>query len=61
MAYNHKRTVRETIAYSGTSILEFAARAGVSAEAVDRGLVSLQRVHDITGVSFEKMDELGHN
>jgi hypothetical protein len=61
MAYNHKRCVRETIAYSGTSMLEFANRAGISAERVDQGLVSLTTVHEVTGVPYEKMDELGRN
>jgi hypothetical protein len=61
MAYNHKRTVREAIAHSGTSMLEFANRAGISADAVDRGLVSLETVHKFTGVSYKKMDELGRN
>jgi len=61
MAYNHKRCLRETLAYAGTSMLEFANRQGLDPERVDQGLVSLERVQEDTGVSFEKMDELGRN
>lgn len=61
MAYNHNRMIRETIAYAGTSYLETANRLGISAEELDRGMCSLRRIHEVTGVPFEKMEELGRN
>lgn len=61
MAYNHMRTVRETLVYSGTSMLEFANRRKLDPENVDAGLVSLASVQEDTGVPYEKMDELGRN
>ena len=61
MPYDHKRCVRETLAYAGTSMLEFANRNGLSADAVDLGNVSLRTVHEDTGVSYDKMIELGRN
>lgn len=61
MAYNHGRCLRETLAYAGTSMLEFANRQGLDPDRVDQGLVSLERVQEDTGVSFEKMEELGRN
>lgn len=61
MAYNHRRTVRETLAYAGTSMLEFANRNGIDPERVDQGMVALHTVHEDTDVPYEKMDELGRN
>lgn len=61
MSYDHKRCVRETLAYAGTSMLEFANRVGYTADSVDLGNVSLRLVHEDTGVSYEKMMELGRN
>jgi hypothetical protein len=58
---DHKRCVRETLAYAGTSMLEFANRNGLSADAVDLGRVSLRTVQEDTGVSYAKMEELGRN
>lgn len=70
MSYDHKRCVRETLAfrgwyrgryYYGTSMLEFADRIGYTADSVDLGNVSLRLVHEDTGVPYEKMIELGRN
>lgn len=53
--------MRETLAYAGTSMLEFANRCGLDPDRVDQGLVALHTVHEDTGVPYDKMDELGRN